>query len=114
MLKKVANMRVFVLKSCDTCRKALAHLRAAGHDPQVIDIRTEGIGDADLSRILGQFGPAALNRASTTWRGLSEKEQLLDTEQLLRTYPALLKRPVIEHQGHWTQGWGPAVQKLWI
>lgn len=103
-------MRVFALKSCDACRKALIQLRAAGFDPQVIDIRADGIDDIDLAVILARFGNDAINRASTTWRGLTEAEKLLDPSQILRRFPALLKRPVIEHQGHWTQGWGPAVQ----
>lgn len=114
MREKVANMRVFALKSCDTCRKALAQLRAAGGDPQVIDIRADGISDPDLAVILTEFGDDAINRASTTWRGLTAAEKLLDTGQLLRTTPTLLKRPVIEHQGHWTQGWGATVQKTWL
>jgi arsenate reductase-like glutaredoxin family protein len=111
MRKKGANMRVFALKSCDTCRKALVQLRAAGFDPRVIDIRADGISEVDLAVILTRFGDDAINRASTTWRGLTDAEKLLDRSQLLRKFPALLKRPVIEHQGQWTQGWGPAVQK---
>ena len=106
-------MRVFALKSCDTCRKALSDLRAAGYAPQVIDIRADGISDLDLNQILTQFGDAAINRASTTWRGLSDPDRGLDAAQLLRTYPTLLKRPVIEHQGRWTQGWARAVQDLY-
>lgn len=103
-------MRVFALKSCDTCRKALAQIRAAGHDPQVIDIRADGISAADLSDILGQCGLAALNRASTTWRGLTDAEKLWDPARLLARYPTLLKRPVIENAGHWTAGWTAETQ----
>lgn len=107
-------MRVFALKSCDTCRKALAELRAVGHAPQVIDIRSDGLGDVDMHQILTQFGDAAINRASTTWRGLTDAEKQLDPGRLLRDFPTLLKRPVIEHDGRWTIGWGPAVQKAWL
>ena len=107
-------MRVFALNSCDTCRKALAQLRGAGHDPQVIDIRATRISDADLADFIAQFGDAAINRASTTWRGLTEAEKRLDPVRLLREFPTVLKRPVIEHDGHWTIGWGAAVQKAWL
>lgn len=107
-------MRVFALKTCDSCRKALAQLRAAGRDPQVVDIRADGISDADLGVILARFGDAAINRASATWRGLTEMEKRMDAVHMLRLHPTLLKRPVIEDQGNWTQGWGPAVQKTWL
>lgn len=103
-------MRVFALKTCDICRKALAQLRAAGHVLQVIDVRDDGISPGDLALILGQFGAAAINRASTTWRGLSEAEKLLDAGQLLTRYPTLLKRPVIDFDGRWTIGWTGQVQ----
>jgi arsenate reductase-like glutaredoxin family protein len=103
-------MRFFGLKSCDTCRKALTQLRAAGHTPKVIDIRADGIDPVDLDLIIQAFGPAAINRASTTWRALSLIEQQTDPAQLLRIHPTLLKRPVIDRAGHWTQGWSHAVQ----
>ena len=110
MHKMAAHMRIFALKSCDTCSKALSRIRAAGHDPQVIDIRSDGIGPDDLTQILTRFGGAAINRASTTWRGLSEAEKLLDPAALLMLYPTLLKRPVIDNDGQWSQGWTAEVQ----
>lgn len=103
-------MRFFGLKTCDTCRKALGQIRAAGHAPQVIDIRADGIAPADLAMILTQFGDAAINRASTTWRGLTDDQKALDTATLLAAYPTLLKRPVIEHAGGWTIGWTAGTQ----
>lgn len=103
-------MRVFALKTCDTCRKALTLIRAAGHDPQVIDVRDDGIGPDDLGLILAQFGAGAINRASTTWRGLSAAEKLLDAGLLLTRYPTLLKRPVIDNDGQWSIGWTAQVQ----
>ncbi|WP_418152447.1 arsenate reductase family protein [Litorimonas sp. RW-G-Af-16] len=31
-------MKVYHLKTCDTCRKAIKALQAAGHDPELIDV----------------------------------------------------------------------------
>ncbi|KPP84979.1 MAG: arsenate reductase [Rhodobacteraceae bacterium HLUCCA08] len=105
-------MRFFGLKTCDTCRKALKELRAAGHDPQVIDIRADGIGADDRATILAAFGAAALNTRSTTWRALSEAERARDPADLLVDHPTLMKRPVIEAEGTWHQGWTPAVKAV--
>ncbi len=100
-------MRFFGLKSCDTCRKALTELRAAGLDPQVIDVRADGVLPEDLTAILAQFGDRAINRSSTTWRGLSDADRAQDPAKLLKDNPTLMKRPVIQNAGHWFIGWGP-------
>ena len=98
-------MRVFSLKSCDTCRKALAEMRAAGLAPEVIDVRADGVAPADRAAMVAALGEAVLNRRSTTWRGLSEAERGGDPERLLEAHPTLMKRPVIERDGQWTVGW---------
>ena len=101
-------MRFFGLKSCDTCRKALKSL--AGREVEVIDVRADGVQAADLDAMLNAFGPAAINTRSTTWRGLTEAERDQDAKALLDAHPTLLKRPVIEADGAWYQGWTPATR----
>lgn len=107
-------MRFFGLKSCDTCRKALKALQEAGHQPQVIDVRADGVSEADRAAILQAFGDAVLNRASTTWRGLSDDEKAADPAALLAAHPTLMKRPVIEKDGQWTIGWKADVQAQYL
>ena len=103
-------MRFFGLKSCDTCRKALKALAAAGHKPEVIDVRADGVSVVDRAQIIAAFADTAINRASTTWRGLSEEEKAADPDALLAAHPTLMKRPVIEADGEWTIGWKADVQ----
>lgn len=98
-------MKVFSLKSCDTCKKAIKALRDAGHDPQIIDVRADGLTDADRAAIIGQFGDAAINKSSTTWRKLEEGEKAQPVASLLTLYPTLMKRPVIQNGDVWTIGW---------
>ncbi|MFT6074172.1 MAG: arsenate reductase-like glutaredoxin family protein [Yoonia sp.] len=107
-------MRFFGLKSCDTCRKALNQLAEAGHDPIAIDVRADGLSTPDRAQIIAEFGDAAINRASTTWRGLTEAEKTTDPERLLVDHLTLMKRPVIEHNGAWTIGWKPDVQAKYL
>lgn len=104
-------MRFFGLSSCDTCRKALKALREAGVEPEVIDVRKDGVSEADRAAILAAFGETALNRASATWRGLSEEERAESPATLFARHPTLMKRPVIEVDGTWHQGWTKAVQE---
>jgi len=62
-----------------------------------------------ISTIISAFGDAAINRASITWRGLSDAEKVIDPSILLATHPTLMKRPVIEKNGVWSIGWKPDV-----
>jgi arsenate reductase-like glutaredoxin family protein len=107
-------MRFFGLKTCDTCRKALKALTAGGYDPKVIDVRNDGIPEADLQRIIEAFGEDAINRASTTWRALSDADKAQDPLTLFMAHPTLMKRPVIDHKGKLTIGWKPDVQAKYL
>ena len=98
-------MRVFGIKSCDTCRKALREIKASGQSVDWIDVRVDGVDASDLAKIVAEFEEKAINRASTTWRSLDETEKGGDITDLLRAHPTLMKRPVIEKSGVWTMGW---------
>ena len=107
--------RIYGLKNCDTCKKAVRSLQADAVAHDFIDIRAE----ADLSdRVpvwLEAVGAKALiNTRSTTWRGLDEVQRARadsDPAGLLIENPTLIKRPVIEHHDTVTVGWSEAVQK---
>ena len=103
-------MVIYGLKNCDTCRKALKELNAAGKTAVLHDVRAEPLAEADLARFLAQFGEALVNRRSTTWRGLSEAERADAPEALLSAHPALMKRPVIEAEGQLYLGWDAGVR----
>lgn len=107
-------MKFYSLKSCDTCRKALKSLAAAGIAPDVIDLRAEGIAPADLASIIATFGDSAINRTSTTWRALPDDQRGLDPAALIAAHPTLLKRPAIQTDQGWTLGWKPDVQARYL
>jgi len=103
-------MQIFSLKSCDTCRKAIRELRAAGHHVAVIDIREPGVTPQDLVRFYRALGDNLVNRRSTTWRALSASERAQPPLELLANHPTLMKRPVIDANGQLFLGWGPDVR----
>ncbi|MEO0818498.1 MAG: ArsC/Spx/MgsR family protein [Pseudomonadota bacterium] len=107
------SLILYGLKNCDTCKKALKALESAGKTVEFVDIRA----DADLGEKvpiwLETTGDKLLNKASTTWRGLSEAEKPLATSDpapLLIANPTLVKRPVIEADGTVHVGWKTDVQ----
>ncbi len=108
-------MKVWHLKTCDTCRKAIRALREAGHDPDLIDVRADGVDAATLTQWMATVGrERLLNTRSTTWRGLPEtdREDLDDAKAaaLMTAHPTLMKRPVIEAGGAVHVGWTKDVQ----
>ena len=107
-------MRIFALKTCDTCRKALTAIRAAGLDPVVIDVRADGVSADDMDAMWAALGDTLVNRKSTTWRGLSDAEKASDPKALLATHPTLIKRPVITDGTRWTVGWTAGSQAIWL
>ena len=104
-------MKLYGLKHCSSCKKALSQLRAAGHDIAFFDIRTNPLDQSQIADLLARHGDQlVLNRKSTTWRNLAESDRLLPPEALLALHPALIKRPIIFDHDNSYVGWGQDVQ----
>ena len=94
-------MRLYGIKTCDTCRKALKSLQ----NVDFVDVREQGVPDVLMSKALEKFGKALLNTRSTTWRGLDAEQRDRPIAELLSSHPTLMKRPLIEDQGTLYLGW---------
>lgn len=103
-------MIIYGIKACDTCRKAVKALEAAGKPAELVDIRATPLSGADRARFLAAFGDDLINRRSTTWRGLSEEERQGTPEALLAAHPTLMKRPVIDTGDALYLGWDAGVR----
>ncbi|HMB59961.1 MAG TPA: Spx/MgsR family RNA polymerase-binding regulatory protein [Xanthomonadales bacterium] len=94
---------VYGLSSCDTCRKAKKWLQSNAVAFQFHDVRQDGLAAAEVKRWLHSgFANKLINRQSTTWRKLSDKQKKLAAsapQTLLLEHPALVKRPVFERDG---------------
>ena len=62
--------------------------------------------------MLQDFGAKLVNRASLTWRAMTEAERAADPLDQLAEKPALMKRPAIEDEegGRWL-GWTANVKR---
>lgn len=99
-------MKLYGLKTCDTCRKALKSLgKVAFHD-----LRADGLPKDVAQAAYARFGADLVNRRSTTWRQLSEAERARDPLALLADHPTLMKRPLIDDDGTLHLGWGKDTQ----
>ena len=114
-------INVYGLKNCDTCRKIRKELDAAKVAYDFHDVREDGVTKAQVSRWAQKAGwEKMLNKASTTWRGLSDADKTGVTQAkaiaLMAANPTLIKRPVIERGDTevyvgWTKDVAAAVKK---
>jgi len=99
-------VKLYGLKNCDTCRKALKDLPNA----ELIDVSGTPLPEEVLDQALTQFGEKLVNTRSTTWRGLSDDQRSGDPKALLIAHPKLMKRPLIADGGALYLGWDKATQ----
>ena len=96
-------MTLYGIKNCDTVKKARHWLEDHGINYQFHDFRQDGLEQKQLQNWIKKLGWEALvNKRSTTWRNLSEKEKTISNEQqaikLLLGNLTLIKRPVVENK----------------
>ena len=92
-------IKIYGLKNCDTCRKAMKWMENEKIEYLFHDVRKDKLSSDTIINWIENVGTEQLpNRRSTTWRNLSENEKDLLVSggevDLLIKYPALIKRPV--------------------
>ncbi|MFO6425424.1 ArsC family reductase [Motilimonas sp. KMU-193] len=103
---------LYGIKNCDTIKKAKAWLDNAKIDYTFHDYRVEGI-DADMvAEFFAQLDwQNVVNKRGTTFRALSDDTKAsLSAETalpLLVEQPAMIKRPILVHQGQYHLGFKP-------
>jgi len=103
------SLTLYGIKNCDTMKKARAWLDARGVAYSFHDYKAAGIDQASLERWVAAAGwETVLNRAGTTFKGLPEVEKTgLEAQKaitLMRSQPSMIKRPVLEGDGHFLIG----------
>ena len=94
-------LTIYGIKNCDTVKKARRWLEDHGIEHQFHDFRQDGLDKKQLSGWVEQLGwEAVVNKRSTTWRNLSDKDKEITANaqavKLLAANPTLIKRPVLE------------------
>ena len=92
---------LYGIKNCDTVKKARRWLEDHAVEYQFHDFRQDGLDKKQLSSWVEKLGwEAIVNKRSTTWRNLSDKEKEITTNaqaiKILLANPTLIKRPIVE------------------
>ena len=103
-------MILYGIPTCDACKKAIKALQAAGHEVTFRDVRADPLSEAEIDKIVQEFGDLAVNKQSTTYRAFNDYLKVSDPEAQIAAQPAVMKRPVIEADGRWFLGWDDKVQ----
>ena len=91
---------MYGLAHCSTCQKAIAWLTEHGVKHRFVDYREHPVPASELKVYASQLGWEKLvNRASYTWRGLSEAEKSPQSDNdwlaLIEANPTLIRRPLL-------------------
>lgn len=105
---------LYGITNCDTVKKARTWLSEHHIDYEFVDFK-KSAPDADLIKSwLKDIDLAVLlNKRGTTWRKLSSEQQALAATQegaikLMVENPSLIKRPLLNHNGHFQAGFQTA------
>ncbi|WP_064605526.1 ArsC family reductase [Photobacterium sp. J15] len=101
------------IKNCDTIKKMKKWLEAESIEYRFHDYRVDGLDQAMLEGFESELGwEAMVNKRGTTYRQLSdEQKDSLNRETaiaLMLEYPAMIKRPLLVHNGTYHLGFKPA------
>ncbi|MDP1646416.1 MAG: ArsC family reductase [Thiobacillus sp.] len=107
-------MKLYGIPNCTTVKKARAWLAERALDVAFHDFKTQGVDAAWLRDVVKQTGwQTLLNTRGTTWRKLSDAEKAAVTDEasaiaLMLAQPSVIKRPVLERNGHYHLGFAEA------
>ncbi len=111
-------LKLYGLKKCTTCQKAVKWLDEKKVKNSFSDVREEPVTNEQVARWSKALGgwEKMINRAGYTWRGLAdpERENLTEAKAvaLAVKHPSLIRRPLIEHaDGSVTVGFSKKIQE---
>ena len=100
---------IYGIKNCDTMKKAFRWLEEQNISYVFHDYRKDGLDRAMLEGWVEALGwEQVVNKRGTTWRQLDKDTQdAMNNEtviDVLLDKPAMIKRPLLDHQGKLTLG----------
>lgn len=106
-------MILYGIPTCDTCKKALKALAAAGHEVSFRDLRAEPLSEDEWAPLIAEFGDRLINKTSPSYRSFNDFLKASDTDAQLLANPTVMKRPLIREGAKMTLGWDADAQAAW-
>ncbi|WP_410216509.1 arsenate reductase family protein [Paracoccus sp. (in: a-proteobacteria)] len=105
------TLTMYGLAHCSTCQKAQAALEQNGWSVAFRDVQKEPLSDEERAALVDDFGGKIINRASLTWRAMSESERSADPVIMIGEKPSVMKRPALRAGGANLLGWTANVKR---
>lgn len=105
------TLTLYGLGHCSTCQKAQAGLEEHGWTVEFRDVQKQPLSEAERSSLVADFGQKIVNRASLTWRAMSEEERAGDLVAMMGAKPSVMKRPAIVAGDLRLLGWTANVKR---
>lgn len=104
-------LTLYGLAHCSTCQKAQAELERHGWTVAFRDVQKQPLTENERASLLADFGDKIVNRASLTWRAMSEEERAADPVAMMGAKPSVMKRPAIAAGDLRLLGWTANVKR---
>lgn len=105
------SLTLYGLAHCSTCQKAQGDLESHGWTVAFRDVQKDPLTEQERMSLVSDFGDKIINRASLTWRGMSEGERAADPVEMLGARPSVMKRPAIAAGDLRLTGWTANVKR---
>jgi arsenate reductase-like glutaredoxin family protein len=105
------TLTLYGLAQCSTCQKAQADLEQNGWSVDFRDVQKQPLSDAERATLAADFGDKIVNRASLTWRAMSDDERAADPVAMMGAKPSVMKRPAIVAGDLRLLGWTANVKR---
>ena len=105
------TLTLYGLGHCSTCQKAQADLERNGWTVEFRDVQKQPLSDAERATLFADFGDKIVNRASLTWRAMSDDERAADPVAMMGARASVMKRPAIVADALRLLGWTANVKR---
>lgn len=105
------TLTLYGLGHCSTCQKAQAALEENGWTVDFRDVQKQPLTEAERNKLAEEWGEKIINRASLTWRGMSDAERQADPVTMMGEKPSVMKRPAIAADELRLLGWTANVKR---
>ena len=107
-------MKLYGIKACDTCRKAMKELSNSGREVEFIDVRSNPPAIDVFEGFYSSLGVDLVNQRSKTWREMTDSDKKMPHVEMFQKFPTVMKRPVLVDGENITLGWSEKVRAHWI
>lgn len=105
------SLKLYGLGHCSTCKKAQSALEDAGWKVDFRDVQKDPLSEAERQVLVSEWNEKIINRASLTWRAMTEDERAADPVVMMGEKPSVMKRPAIAAGDKRLLGWTANVKR---